>query len=363
MLDFIPLPYYTLIYYYFLLVVVFLTYARSRSTVITEKKSIDANRSLGFFALIVTIFYVGFRPVSGAYFGDMETYAKLFENYQMGVTNRIEKDIVFDFFIQSCAKIMSVQFFFLICNLLYVIPLWFACKKWFKEYAFYAFLALLISFSFWAYGTNGIRNGIATSFFLYALSKDKLQYKIALVVLAVGIHKAMIIPAVALGVTYFYKNPKTYFYAWLLCIPLSLVSGGFWESLFSGFISDERASYLTDGNINDDVFSSTGFRWDFLLYSASAVYSAYFFIFKKNFADDKYNRLVCIYLTANAFWILVIRANFSNRFAYLSWFMMGVIIVYPFLTKIQVKNQHKVLGVVLVAYFGFTFLMNVILAK
>jgi hypothetical protein len=305
---------------------------------------------------------MGFRPISGAYFGDMGTYANSFELYQMGEANMFKEDVVFDFFMQVCAKIMSVQFFFVVCTLLYVLPLWFACKKWFKEYAYYAFLALLISFSFWAYGANGIRNGIATSLFLYALSNEKLQYKVALVLVAIGIHKSLIIPAAALGLTYFYKNPKTYFYAWLLCIPLSVVSGGFWESLFSGFMSDDRSGYLTDGNVNDDAFSSTGFRLDFLLYSASAVYCAFFFIFKKNFANEKYNRLVCVYLAANAFWILVIRANFSNRFAYLSWFLMAIIIIYPFLTKIQVNNQHKVLGVVLVAYFAFTFLMNVILA-
>ncbi|SHN69397.1 EpsG family protein [Flavobacterium fryxellicola] len=362
MFDFIPLHYYTSIYYYFLLVVVFLMFTRSRSTDITSNKSINTNRYLGLFLLLVTIFYMGFRPISGVYFGDMATYANTFERYQTGGTSMFRKDVVFDFFLEVCSKIMSVQLFFLVCILFYVLPLWGACEKWFKEYAFYAFLALLISFSFWAYGTNGIRNGIATSIFLYALSKEKLHYKLALVLLAIGIHNSLIIPATALGLTYFYKNPKTYFYGWLLCIPLSLVSGGFWESLFAGFMSDDRASYLTDGNINDDAFSSTGFRWDFVLYSASAIYGASFFIFKKNFTDAKYNRLVSIYLTTNAFWILVIRANFSNRFAYLSWFLMAIIIVYPFLTKIQIKKQHKVLGIVLVAYFGFSFLMNVILA-
>lgn len=360
--DLIPLSYYTIVYYYFLLLVVFLTYYSSRSTVITDGKCIIANRSLGFFVLVFTLLYIGLRPIS-FHFGDMGAYAMSFERYQAGGANMFKEDVVFDFFMQMCAKIMSVQMFFVVCAVLYVLPLWFACKKWFNEYAYYAFLALLISFSFWTYGTNGIRNGIATSFFLYALSKDKLLYKVLLALLAIGIHKSLIIPAAALGITYFYKNPKTYFYGWLFCIPLSLIAGGFWESLFSGFMADERTSYLTEGNINNDSFSSISFRWDFVLYSAAAVYSAYFFIFKKKFADNKYNRLVSIYLTANAFWILVIRANFSNRFAYLSWFLMGIIIVYPFLIKIQVKNQHKVLGIVLVAYFGFTFLMNVILAQ
>ena len=362
MLDFIPLAFYTKIYYYFLLMVVFVTYIRSNSTEITASKSIAANQSLANFVLFFTLIYIGFRPISGAYFGDMATYATTFENYQNGDGNMFKEDVVFDFFMQVCAKIMSVQFFFVTCILLYVLPLWFASKKWFADYSYYSFLALLISFSFWAYGTNGIRNGIATSFFLYALSKDKLVYKVMLVALSIGIHKSLVIPAAALTLTYFYKNPKSYFYGWLLCIPLSLVAGGFWESLFSGLMGDERSSYLTDGNINDDSFSSTGFRWDFVIYSAAAVYSAYFFIFKKKFSNATYNRLVSVYLTANGFWILVIRANFSNRFAYLSWFMMAIIIVFPFLTKIQVKNQHKVLGMVLMAYFGFTFLMNVILA-
>jgi hypothetical protein len=362
MFDFIPLQYYSALYYFCLLIIVLITFTRSKSTTITNSKSIKSNQSLGFLLLLFTLLYMGLRPISGRYFGDMATYATSFERYQMGATDMFKEDIVFDFFMQVCAKSMSVNFFFLVCTLLYVLPLWFACKKWFKEYHFYAFLALIISFSFWAYGTNGIRNGIATSLFLYAISRDKIVFKVLLVLLAIGIHKSILIPTAALCLTYFYADPKKYFYGWLLCIPVSLVSGGFWEGLFAGLMAGNRASYLTDGNINNDNFSSTGFRWDFVIYSSAAVYSAYYFIFKKKFVDEKYNRLVCMYLAANAFWILVIRANFSNRFAYLSWFMMGIIIVYPFLTKIQIKKQHQVLGMVLLAYFGFSFLMNVILA-
>lgn len=362
MFDFIPLQYYSLVYYIILLIVVLFTFLSSCQKNLTSSDNINSKIKATLILLIFTIFYMGLRPISGVFFGDMGTYANHFENYQEGNIFEIKGDIFFELFTQFCSKIMSVNFFFLVCDILYVLPLYLASKKWFKEYNFYAFLAIIISFSFWSFGTNGIRNGIATSLFLYALSKDKLVTKILIVVLAIGFHKSIVIPAAALTLAYFYKNIKMYFIGWMLSIPLSLVSGGFWESLFSGFMADERTSYLTEGNVNDDDFSSTGFRWDFVLYSAAAVYSAYFFIFKKKFTDDKYNTLVSVYLTANAFWILVIRANFSNRFAYLSWFMMSIVIVYPFLTKIQVKNQHKVLGIVLVAYFGFTFLMNVILS-
>lgn len=360
MFDFIPVLLYNSLYYYFLLFIVLVVFLRSNLVPITDSRSIKTNKTLGILILIFTLVYMGLRPLSWV-FGDMGSYAEFFQRYQRGESPDFNGDIVFNSFTKSCSSFMNVEVYFLLCAFLYVFPLWSACKKWFKSYSFYAFLALITSFSFWTFGTNGIRNGIATSFFLYALSKDKLLHKILIILVAIGIHKSIVIPAAALCLTYFYIEPKKYFYGWLSCIPLSLVSGGFWEALFAGFMADERSSYLTSGNINNDSFSSSGFRWDFLLYSASAVYTAYFFIFKKNFTDQRYNRLVCVYLAANAFWVLVIRANFSNRFAYLSWFMMGIVIVYPFLTKIQIKKQHQVLGLVLLAYFGFTFLMNIVL--
>lgn len=363
MFNIIPIQFYSLVYFIILLIVVFFTFLNSFQSNLTASENLKNKKQSTAFLLIFTILYMGLRPISGVFFGDMGTYATHFENYQQGLVYEIKGDLVFENFTQFCSKIMNVNSFFLLCAILYVLPLYTASIKWFKVYGFYAFLAIVCSFSFWSFGTNGIRNGIATSIFLYALSRDKLVFKIVFIVLAIGFHKSLVIPTAALALTYFYKNPKLYFYGWLLCIPLSLVAGGFWESLFSGFMADERSSYLTDGNINDDQFSSTGFRWDFVIYSAAAVYSAYFFIFKKKFSNATYNRLVAVYLTANGFWILVIRANFSNRFAYLSWFMMAIIIVFPFLTKIQVKNQHKILGMVLMAYFGFTFLMNVILAS
>jgi hypothetical protein len=63
---------------------------------------------------------------------------------------------------------------------------------------------------------------------------------------------------------------------------------------------------------------------------------------------------------ANAFWILVIRANFSNRFAYLSWFLMAVIVFYPFFKMKFFKKQNKVLAYTILGYFGFTYLMFLI---
>jgi hypothetical protein len=43
--------------------------------------------------------------------------------------------------------------------------------------------------------------------------------------------------------------------------------------------------------------------------------------------------------------------------------MMALVIIYPFLKKEMMPQQNRVLAKVLLVYFAFTFLMNVILAK
>lgn len=116
--------------------------------------------------------------------------------------------------------------------------------------------------------------------------------------------------------------------------------------------------YLVGEAAEGAKFSSTGFRYDFLAYSAAAVYTGWYFIFKKKYNDKIYINLYNTYLICNAFWILVIRANFSNRFAYLSWFMMGLVIIYPFLKKEFFINHHLLVGKVLTVYFLFTYLME-----
>ncbi|MBG6187897.1 EpsG family protein [Flavobacterium sp. CAN_S2] len=310
--------------------------------------------------IVVIVPYMGLRPISGRYFGDTSTYNEFFVNYQNGAEILPGSDYLFHLFTQLSSKIMSVHVYFLICTLLYISPLYLVCKTWFKNYWGYAFLFLVVSFSFWAGGVNGVRSSIATSFILLAFSRKSLPSKVFWFLIAVGFHKSMLLLVGAYCLTLFIKKPKLYFLLWFSSIPLSLLAAGFWESFFAGLIEDDRVSYLTAGNVNDDEFSSTGFRWDFLLYSAAAVYAAFYFIYKKKFVDENYFRLVSIYLTVNAFWILVIRANFSNRFAALSWFMMGIIIIYPLLKKNMLSNQLKVIGSILVAYFAFTFFMNVV---
>ena len=356
----IPVYSYTPLFYNIVLVIILF----SALKLFTKGYVIHNPQKKEYVSLIVLIavtLYMGLRPISW-YFGDMLIYNKYFLEFANGAEITNNKDYLWRLFMKFCSGIMSAQIFFLVCAILYVFPLYSAAKKWFGQDRYFIFLMLIASFSFWPYGTNGIRNGIATSFVIYGLSVQNKGYlKYVFFLLAYFIHGGTIIPIIAFILTLFYKNTRHYLVGWLLAIPLSLVLGSFWENLFmsAGFGGD-RISYLTDDRFTDQ-FASTGFRWDFLLYSASAVFAGYYFIFKKKFNDKMYHQLFNIYIITNAFWILVIRSSFSNRFAYLSWFLIAIIIFYPFFKRRFFEKQQKVLAYTILIYYAFTYFMFIIL--
>jgi hypothetical protein len=342
---------------------------QSAALELTENANLQIKNAIGLMLLVFIIFYMGTRPISGKYFGDMSTYAKSFENAALGDYKEItlNSDLIFEYFLRYCSSIMTVQTFFLVCSALYVIPLFLFTRKVFQEFWFYGFLMLIMSLSFWGYGVNGIRNGLATSFFLFGLSRKNPIIKLLYLFSTCFIHKSMFILFIAYGITLIYRNYTNYLRIWFLAIPLSLLLGGFFESFFLNlgfFASEKAADYLSNGGEEfNDQFSSLGFRWDFLLYSASGVFAGWYFLFVKKVEDKLYMQIYNIYLLVNAFWILVIRASFSNRFAYLSWFMLGVVIIYPFIKYKLYNNQHQVLTRVILFYFAFSYVLNVLLSR
>lgn len=363
MLTFIPLEHYSQTYYFFMaiIVVMMVLHCSTASLNTNFRSNIILVKSLGVFSLLFTTFYMGLRPISGHYFGDMGTYYFIFEQFKFyGMEVMPSEDRLFYIFVFICSQIMEAHTFFLVCVIIYILPLFIISLSLFKKYWFYSFLFLIISFSFWSYGTNGIRNGIATSLFLLVFIQRNTFSKGLILLISIGIHNSMLLPVCAYLLANMVNNTKLTLLVYISTIPFSLIVGSTFQSLVGRFISDPRVHYLTENN-NDDVFSSTGFRWDFLTYSIFAVVLGWFFIQKKHFNDRLYSIIYRTYLISNGFWILVIYANFSNRFAYLSWFMMALVVIYPLLKDHLFKNQHKRIGILLSGYFLFTFFMNVIL--
>ncbi len=360
MIDFIPLSDYALYHFQFILLMTFVAFFHTLVLTGYETKAFAYNNIASKVILLLMLCYVGLRPISGRYFADMATYAQTFYQFKNGMPINPEGDVGFEIFLKFCSQIMSVEFFFLVCATIYILPLYLASKRWFPNYYIFSFILLLGSFSFWPYGTNGIRNGMATSLFVLGLSyvyKNNVKM-ILFLLLSVVFHKSMMLPISALIATFFLKDTSKYFIFWILSIFISLTMGSVIIQLFAslGFGDDRLTAYLS-GQASAGKFSSTGFRYDFLVYSAAPLGLAYFYVIKKGFQDKIYQHILHTYIVCNAFWIMVIRANFSNRFAYLSWFLMAFVVGYPLFKALFWKDQFKKIGIVLLVYYGFTYFM------
>ena len=325
------------------------------------------NRSSSFHGIflyaIVFIILIGFRPVHFA-FGDTVNYAKTFSNYSQ-ISERIttSRDSLFYLFMWGCSQVMNVNWFFLVVEIMYVVPIVASCWRLYKKNSGIGVVFCFSAFSFFSYSVNGIRNGVALSLVLLALtfiqgnSRDKVVCGI-LSALAISIHASAALPVVCMLGACFIKKPKFFFNFWALAVLISLVAGNTVTNLFASLGFDERLSDYIHPEIEEDIYTVTGFRWDFLLYSAIPILLGWYAVIKKKVMNSTYLLLLGTYILANAFWIMVIRAEFSNRFAYLSWFLYPIVLAYPLLKlKIWPKTQGRKTAVIMMAHLAFTLFM------
>ena len=162
------------------------------------------------------------------------------------------------------------------------------------------------------------------------------------------------------------KEPKYAIAFWFLSILISLTTGNYIGSLFVDLGFDERMEeyFFSQENVKTmSQFSSSGFRWDFLIYSSVPVFFVWYLTIKRDFRDRMYNIIAITYILSNSFWIMVIRASFSNRFAYLSWFIYPLVIIYPLLRMNIWTYQKRYIGLILFLYSSFTFTMYLLSAN
>lgn len=313
---------------------------------------------------ILFIVLIGLRPISGRYFGDTINYANDYYLLQNGINTSGEhtSEWLFYWMMSSCASLMNVQYFFLIIEVCYVVPILIVCKRMMRNNTIIAMLFCMGAFSFFTYGTNGIRNGLACSLvllsFSYILGNTKSKIIAGLLCFcAYNIHNSTVLPIICMIASCFYRNTKYIYLFWLGSILISTVAGGVVDTIFSGLGFDDRLKDYLENTDDDALFSRTGFRWDFLLYSAMPVWLGGYVVFKKKILEKQYLLLLHTYVLSNAFWVMLIHASYSNRFAYLSWFMYPVVLAYPLLKFPIWKNQGNKVGLILFAHVLFTYLM------
>lgn len=292
---------------------------------------------------------------------DRGNYALSIIHYATANTpNQDKGDMLFAWYQFISSKLMNYKVWFYLTASIYVLNYFFTARRLCKQYAFVLFLMMLFTLQFSAYGSNTIRAGFAVSFVMLGISfYNKPYIMLSMFTTAFFCHSSMIIPVFMLLVSYRFRHNKVFLTFWLLSIVVSLIAGKTFEVLFQGFFTDHRVSYL---NSTGSEGYKVGFRWDFLLYSAMPVISGYYYIYELNYKSFFYEFVWRAYLGANAFWVLVIRANFTDRFAYLSWFMFPILLFYPFLTQQLYKNvseHHNKLVMLMLGQAAFIFGISV----
>lgn len=345
----------------------------------TEDRIItEQNSYRGFLPTLIVfiaiILFWGFRTKFGWYPGDTIPYLwgwDLSANDASYAQVKAQGDEWIWVAIQRFVRSLGGDFaaFCTFTVILYVGIMTWAAHRFINSHLWLVFLFLISSFSFSQYGVNGVRNGIATSLVMLGISflaeKNLRGYAVALFTFVAGyyIHHSIYLSAIcALLAAFLIKKPKTAIIIWSLAIPVSLVVGNAAGNFFSALGFDDRMEKYFVAFQQQDMsgFAFTGFRWDFLLYSAMPVLMIWYTTVKRNFEDRTYNIIAVTYLLANAFWILVIRAAFSNRFAYLSWFLYPIVIAYPLLRFHLWDDQDRKTALILLAYEAFTFFMFLI---
>lgn len=364
-IEFIAYYYYGTAYYCFFLVVCWMTtiyYVGSNTQKILHAEG-NPSQPMTVVLTVLVSFFLGLRQLKGD-FGDTISYAHhyerlvkyasidfntewLFENFQFFSKTVLGLN-VHEFFVLDCLIYFGCM---LICSVILV-----------RQNLWLAMLFFFTGFQTYSFGVNGLRNGLACSMVLVAISllatRKKHYVAIALMLMAFFIHRSSMLPtAMAVVSLFFIKNTRLALRFWYASIVLSLFAGPVFEQFFASLGFDDRMSTYTNAAGASDTVLYSGFRFDFLFYSAFPVWMIWYVTQRRKFNSPEYSIFANTYLLCNAFWILVIRASFSNRFAYLSWFLYPIVIAYPLMRMNLWKDQDRKTAIIFFFYTGFTFFM------
>ncbi len=375
-IQFIAYYYYSTAYYILLVVLCWFTtlyYIGSNGQKILHAEE-SSSQGLAVFLTVLMIFFIGLRELARD-FGDTVGYSLHYNNITR-ITQYQQASLKTEWLWENmqifCRNVlgMNVHDFFVFVAFFYFGGMLLVSFLLMRRNLWIAMLLFFSAFNTFSYGVNGIRNGLACSIVLVAIAvlatteshqTVKKGLCVVLMIIAMCIHRSSMLPSVAaLTSLYFVKDTKWALRFWFASIVISLVAGPMVESFFSSLGFDDRMSSYSEGKHNEyyqSAVSHTGFRWDFLLYGSFPVLLIWYITSYRKFKDPVFSVIANTYLFCSAFWIMVIRASFSNRFAYLSWFIYPLVFAYPLLRMNLWKDQDRKTALILFAYSGFTFFM------
>lgn len=313
---------------------------------------------------LIYAFWLGGRPMHTA-FGDTGAYVNAYNLLEPSYIDfDWTQEWLFSWIGVTCKKLnLEPSDYLFVVYMGYIFSALWAVKRLMPNNPMLGMLFVWGALSYYTFGINGIRNGLACHILLLAYSyllDGKLTIGALLCMFAFGIHRSTMLPIASFfAAMYVVREPKNAIIFWLSSIVISLLAGDVLMNFFASLGFDDRMDeYASSENLSE--FSSTGFRWDFLLYSSMPILLGWYVTIERKIIDNWYNVLLVTYCLANAFWVLVIEVQFSNRFAYLSWFLYPIVIAYPLINMPIWEEQDKITGQILLAYIGFTMFMNIV---
>ena len=313
-----------------------------------------------FFLMLSLAIFIGLRP-DWSGFADSRNYIRTIESYRGNVFifDSECENLLFDNLIQwfGCSGLSWTGFFILIASIYFGGQL-IAVRKMLPRDTLFAYLIVLAAFSTFSYATNGIKAGAAASIFLVAIAyREKRVISALLLAISYGFHHSMQVLIVAFVIVSLIKNPKIYLLLWLFSFIVAALGITTFQYFFAGFTDEQGAGYLMADGLDAYI---TGFRLDFIIYSAMPVLLGSYLIYKKRIQHSGFNFIFNIYILANSVWMLCMYASFTNRIAYLSWQLLPIVLVYPFFSTQFSTLQYKQISYIALAHLSFTLFMNII---
>lgn len=320
----------------------------------------------GFVLAFLVTIYVGTRPLWC--YTDSALYSTIFKLVQSGAWSDLSQspsEWFFTWIEKICLATTDAHGWFFVIACFYIGGMCYAAWKWLPKHFSLAVMFMFTAFSFWSYSNNGIRQGMGASLVLAGIAclapkwkKDWINLVPAavLIILGCACHNSLYLTLFSTIIALLFPNLKSKFIIWGICLLISPFSSEIFMPIASDIIEDERMADYAYDNVSETVFSRTGWRWDFILYSAVPIVLGYYAIVIKKMRYWHFELLLSIYILTNAAWMLVNAIAYSNRFAYISWSLYPLLLCMPLCRLRIFKRQGVVTGLFLIGSIVFNLI-------
>ena len=168
-----------------------------------------------------------------------------------------------------------------------------------------------------------------------------------MMLLAVLCHFSMLLPLLVFVASRNWKSTLFLLIVWTVSLIL----------YFANFTIGAQLGYIlpdfgrVNQYFNDQAEEPLTALINFFVYGASPVFAGIYYVYFKKYNDRVYLHLLNVYILLNAFYVQFMDIKFAVRFAYLSEFLMPIVLIYPLLKERIWPLRFWVLSLLLLSVF------------